>query len=178
MSHTQAKDSTNVFIILEKEVLLDLLKDGRTSLEESGTLRPMLFIELSNGEGIISPLQMPDESDEKYRMFYEIGRQIRLKFGAIQNAVTMSETWTVYANEAPDATKYPPSQHPCRREAILLVGRNADKTRSACVIQTFTRDEHNAPVWSEPQVMISDSGKEGTVTQGIIDALFDDCPPK
>ena len=163
-----------MFILLEKKVLLNLLKDGRTSIEESGTLRPMLFIEMSNGAGIICPLMMPDESEEKYQMFYTLGKQIRSKLGSFQNAVTMLETWTVNAKEAPDATKYPPSQHPCRQEAIVLIGRNADKTCSAIVIQTFTKDEHNAPVWSEPQVMISDIGEEGVVAKGLLDALFDD----
>lgn len=155
-------------------MLLDLLEVGRKNLEEAGYLQPMLFIQLSNGEGIVTPLKMPDESNKKYRMFYALGKQIRSKFGSIQNSVTLLETWAVYANEAPDAMKYPPSQHPCRREAIVLIGRNADKSRSAIVIQTFTRDEHNAPVWSEPKVMISDSGEEGVVAEGFIDALFDD----
>ena len=175
MSNAHAKGSTESSALLKKAMLLDLLEAGRKNLEEAGSLRPMLFIQLRNGEGIEEfPLEMPDESSKKYLMFYLLGKQIGSKFGSIQNAVIMSETWTVYADEAPDATKYPPSQHPCRREAIILFGRNADKTRSAIVIQTFTRDEHNAPVWSEPQVTISDSRKGEVMVEGLIDALFDD----
>ncbi len=70
--------------------------------------------------------------------------------------------------------KHLPSQHPCRQETIGLVGRNADKTWTAFVFQQFTRNEHNAPVWSETKVMLSDTGTDGVVADGLLDALFDD----
>lgn len=171
MSHAKTKHIPEDSTILGKATLLDLLKDARKNLEKNNTLQPMLFIELSIGKGIICPLEMPDDSAVKYRMFQAIGNDIREKKGAIKDAVLLSETWIVMAKEAPDATKYMPSQHPCRQEAIVLVGRNADKTRSALVIQTFTRDEHNAPIWSEPQVIISDS-PQNLAAEGLLDALF------
>lgn len=171
MSHVKTKQTPEESTILGKATLLDLLKEARKNLEENGTLQPMLFIELSIGKGVIFPLEMPDDSAVKYRMFQAIGNHVREQKGAIKGAVLLCETWTVMAKEAPDATKYMPSQHPCRQEAIVLVGRNADKTRSAIAIQTFSRDEHNAPVWSEPQVTISDSPQE-LVAKGLLDALF------
>lgn len=171
MSHAKTKHDSEKPAILGKAALLGLLKEARKNLEENGTLQPMLFIELGIGEGIICPLEMPDDSAVKYRMFEAIGNDIRERKGTIKDAVLLSETWIVMAKEAPDATKYMPSQHPCRQEAIVLVGRNADKTRSAIAIQTFTRDEHNAPVWSEPQVMLSDS-PQGLAAEGVLDALF------
>lgn len=174
MSNAQSNGSKPATNLLRKAVLLDLLEASRKDLEEAGYLQPTLYIDLSNGQGIVSPLEMPDKSNKKYRMFHEIGKHICSTFGAIQDAVMVAETWTVSGKEAPDATKYPPSQHPCRQEAIMLVGRNADKTRSAFVSQTFTRDEHNALVWSEPKVILSDSGEEGVVAEGLIDALFDE----
>jgi len=107
-------------------------------------------------------------------MFQALGKTIRSQKGAIKEAVLLCETWMVNAQEVPDATKYMPSQHPCRYEAIVLMGRNADKTRSVSVIQKFTRDEHNAPVWSEPQVSIREAHTKGLVAKGLLDALFDD----
>ncbi len=177
MSNAQTKAGKNRFILLEKEALLGLLINGRTAIEKFGTLQPMLFSELSNGERIMCPLRLPDESSEQYQKFNTLGKQIRSQCGSIETAVAMLEIWIVYGNEAPDIKKYRPSQHPCRREAIVLVGRNADKTRLVIVIQTFTRDEHNAPVWSKPKTVISDSGDGGMVAEGLIDALFDDQTP-
>jgi hypothetical protein len=171
MSHVKAKHSQSKSFLLEKATLLTLLGDGRRDIEGTGSLQPLLFIELSNGEGLVSSLEMPDDTEIKYRMFQVIGNDIREKNGTIKDAVLLSETWIVMANEAPDATKYMPSQHPCRQEAIVVIGRNADKTRSALVIQTFTRDEHNAPVWSEPRVIISDSPQD-LAAKGLLDALF------
>jgi hypothetical protein len=172
MSHAKVQRTPEESVILGRAMLLDLLKDARKTLEEDSTLQPILFIELSIGKGIICPLVMPDNSAGKYRMFQVIGNHVREQKGAIKAAVLLTETWIVMAKEAPDATKYMPSQHPCRQEAIVLVGRNADKTRSAIVIQTFTRDEHNSPVWSEPQVIISDSPQD-LAAEGLLDALFD-----
>lgn len=171
MSHATTKHTLEEFTPLGKATLLDLLKDARRNLEKFGTLQPMLFLDLVIGERASCPIAMPDNSAVKYRMFQAIGNQVREQKGAIKDAVLLSETWIVMAKEAPDATKYMPSQHPCRQEAIVLVGRNADKTRSALVIQTFTRDEHNAPVWSEPRVIISDSPKD-LAAEGLLDALF------
>ena len=170
MSHATTQYTSEESPIWGEATLLDLLKGARKNLEGKGFLQPMLFIELSTGKSLFCPLKMPNASVAKYRLFQNLGNEARKK-GPIKTAVLLSETWIVMANEAPDATKYMPSQHPCRQEAIVLVGRNADKTRSAIVIQTFTRDEHNAPVWSEPQVMLSDS-PQGFAAEGLLDALF------
>jgi hypothetical protein len=171
MSYAKTKHILEESNLLKEATLLDLLNKERSTLELNGAIQPMLYMELSIHKWIICPLEMPDNSVEKYRMFQTIGNDVREQDGAIKNAVLCCETWIVMAKEAPDATKYMPSQHPCRQEAIVLVGRNADKTRSALVIQTFTRDEHNAPVWSEPQVIISDSPQD-LAAKGLLDALF------
>lgn len=152
-------------------MLLLLLTGARKNIEEAGSLHPMLLLEME-AERFMIPIEMADDSREKYQMFHALGEKMRLKYGLIQNAAVITESWIVMAKEAPDATKYMPSQHPCRQEAIVLIGRNADKTQSAIVIQTFTRNEHNAPVWSEPQVSISDSSTNGMVAEGLLDALF------
>ena len=173
MSYAKTKHTQEESTLFQRESLLEILQEGRKNLETDGSLYPMLFIELSNGKGFISPLEIPDDTVMKYRMFQAIGKKIHSEQGAIKDAMLLTETWIVETKEAPDATKYMPSQHPCRKEAIVLVGRNADKTRSAIVIQTFTRDEHNAPVWSDPQVSISKSHTKGMVAKGLLDALFD-----
>ena len=174
MSHAQTKYSQEETTLFQKETLLGILQEGRKNLEQAGSLQPVLIIELSNGKGFISFLEMPDDTATKYRMFQTIGKKIHAEQGTIKDAVLLTESWIVEAMNAPDATKYMPSQHPCRKEAIVLVGRNVDQTRSAIVIQTFTKDEHNAPVWSEPQVSIRKSNTKGMVAKGLLDALFDD----
>jgi len=173
MSHAQTKLSSEKLSLLSEETILNMLETGRKNLEKDGSLVPVLFIELSNGQSLMSPLQMPDNSATKYRMFQSIGQKIRAQEGAIKNELLIVETWFVNAQEAPDATKYMPSQHPSRQEAIVLMGRNAEKTRSALVIQSFTRDEHNAPIWAAPDITTSDEKSQGLVAQGLLDALFD-----
>lgn len=175
MSHAQTnQQSLGDSFFLSNEALLAILEDGREVLETKGSLLSVLFIELNNGKCSMSPVKMPGNSELKYRMFHAIGKAIRSQKGAIKDAVLLCETWIVNAQEAPDATKYMPSQHPCRYEAIMIIGRNADKTRSVSVIQKFTRDEHNAPVWSEPEITMADSFTKGVVAKGLLDALFDD----
>lgn len=169
MSHAQTKPSSEKSSLLSESSILGMLAEGRKNLEKDGSLVPMLFIELSNGQIIMSPLQMPDDTATKYRMFQDIGQKIRAQEGASEAALLIVETWYVDAKAAPDATKYMPS----RQEAIVLMGRNADKTRSAIVLQSFTKDEHDALVWSEPYVTIADSASQGLVAKGPLDALFD-----
>lgn len=162
--------------LLRKELLLEMLEQARFRLEEHGSLTPILIIKLHTGEGLINGVQLPDDFVQKCLMLRSIGRKIQAEHGSIQEAVLLVESWYVSAHEAPDATKYPPSQHPSRQEAIVIVGRNEAKTRSAIVIQTFTRDEHNAPVWQAPNVNIVEPGTEGMAANGLLDYLFEDAP--
>lgn len=172
MSHAKTKHTTEESVIFGKTALFDLLKDARKTLEENGTVKPMLFLELSNGAGFITALQMPGEQKLKYRMFQEIGETIQLCGVAIEDAILLTETWIVPLTEATDVDKDISSQHPCRQQAIALIARNAARTHVAIVIQTFSIDEHNAPVWSEPRVIISDSPKTEMASLGPLDALF------
>lgn len=161
---------------MNQKVLLELLQQARLNLEKDGSLTPMLFVKLHTGEDLIGEIQLPDDSEQKRLMFSAIGRDIQAEHGSIEEAILLSEIWYVDAREAPNASQYPPSQHPSRQEAIVMVGRNKAKTRSAIVIQTFTRNEHNAPVWSEPHVNIVKPGTEGMAAEGLLDYLFDDSP--
>ena len=174
MSHAQTnKQSLEDSFFLSNEILLVMLENRKKTLEEKGVLRPLLFIELSNGERFSTPAMMPGNS-EKYRVFQALGKEIRLQKGTIKDVVLTCKTWIDNAQEGPDAIDPMPSQHACLDEAIVLMGRNADQTRSAIVIQKFTRDEHNAPVWSAPQITMVDSSAKGRIAPGFLDALFDD----
>jgi hypothetical protein len=162
--------------LLVKDVLLEILEQARLNLEKDGSLIPTLFIRLHTGKEFIYGVQLPDDSVRKCLMLRSIGRKIQEEHGSIQEAILLVETWYVDAHEAPNAAHYPPSQHPCRQEAITIIGRSEDNTRSATVIQTFTRDERNAPVWTEPHVNIVKPGTKGAAAKGILDSLFEDSP--
>lgn len=162
--------------LLNKEQLLTFLQLARLRLEQNGSLTTILMTSLHTGEVLVDGVQLPDDFVQKCLLLKSIGRKIREEHGGIREAVLVAETWYIDAHGAPNATRYRPSQHPCRQEAITIMGRGEDKGRTAIVIQTFTRDEHNAPVWLEPHINVVAPGEEGMAARGILDYLFDDSP--
>ena len=54
----------------------------------------------------------------------------------------------------------------------MLVGRNATNTHQALLIQSFTRDRHNTPVWNK--VPVETYGQAGSLRAvGVLDDFFD-----
>jgi len=159
--------------ILEQSFMAALLKKARTNVEQDGQLAPMLFVEPLMGDLLILGLDSSHPSEEKQAYFTQVGRYLRTQGTLIQAAVFLAETWFVMATEAPAALRIPPSQHPSRQEAIVLIGRNADNTRTSSVILPFRRDAQNKPVWPTLELGHYNAPVEkGVRPVGLLDFLF------
>jgi hypothetical protein len=67
----------------------------------------------------------------------------------------------------------PPSCHPQRQEAIVIVGRNAPASRYSLLVQPFGRDDEGKPVWRRLAVARYDVPMdEGYQPGGLLDYLF------
>lgn len=92
----------------------------------------------------------------------------------VQEALFLSETWYVAAE--PDSkldVEIRPSEHPRRREAISIVGRDSLSSRFTFVVQVFHRDSVKRLVFDPREVeeYNVDAGA-GMDAVGILDALF------
>lgn len=102
-------------------------------------------------------------------ILHMLGQKLRAEKGSIKEAVLIVETWIVKTTY-PDWDKLAPSEHPAREEAIVIVGRNEDKSCSIIAMQPFSRDKKERPIWQEP--IISISGEGGYSYEGVLDDLF------
>lgn len=68
----------------------------------------------------------------------------------------------------------PPSQHPSRKEGISIVGRNSRETRFTQVLQPFSRDVDNQPIFGPlKEAKYNVPGDEEPRPSGLMDRLFD-----
>lgn len=103
-----------------------------------------------------------------------LGAQLREQGRGPKEAVLFSESWYVNAQQESAAMQMPPSEHPGRQEAIVVVGRSADNRRFTMVIQPFTWDKANHPIWLPIPLAQYDEEHTGTSrAYGILDCLFD-----
>ncbi len=175
MSNTQTNQADREWILLKPFTFKMFFDNMRKELENTGSVRHILVVELSIGDClVVKPLYLPTDSTLMYETMKEIGKELRSGCDGVESALLGFETTMVDGLKTLDAANYPSSHNPCHSEAVVLIGRSADKTRSAVVVQKFNRDEHNAPVWSDTQVTTSGAGKEGVVAEHLLDALFDD----
>lgn len=160
--------------ILSQEFVEGILKQAKENLQNDGTLVPMLFLRFKEGEGGMMPLDLPDTHAERKMYFTAIGRSFLAEGKNLDEALFLSETWYVEAEKDERLTlDVAPSEHPRRREAITIVGRDAPRTRYTMVIQTFGRDRHHQPVFGPPT--LADYNVFGTPTSGpvgLLDHLF------
>ncbi len=116
---------------------------------------------------------LPNTPEQKRVYFAQLGAHYGRHGQLIRAAVLVVESWLVESEEPPSAFRMRPSRHPGRQEALVLIGRDAPDTRSTQVIQPFTRDPRNKPVWSKPITAIYDEpATPGNRTQGLLDELF------
>jgi len=159
--------------ILAQEFVETILTAAQENLKEHGYLSPVLFLHLESGERLVSILPLPDTPEEKQMYFTDLGLAIRQAGQRIHEAVFASEAWYVEVKEESDAFNVAPSQHPERREAITIVGRDALRTRFTFLVQPFSRDSQNQPVF-EPVEMTRYNvpADEDYQPVGLIDHLF------
>jgi hypothetical protein len=159
--------------ILEKVFTNSILATARGNLEKHGTLLSVLFLNTGAPELGLIALDLPNTAEKRQAYFTRLGLRFLILGQRLREAIMLSETWFVSAQEAPAAFKFPPSQHPSRQEAIVLVGRNAKQTRTTFVVQPFQRDAANQPVWSKiPMAVYNEPVEEGSEAVGLLDDLF------
>lgn len=160
--------------ILEKSFGEGLLRQARLNLLRDGSLAPVLFVEFQNGEKGILPLELPENPEEKPDYFFTLGLVFVSAGKQLNEALMLSETWYVSKDEDANLSlDVPPREHPQRREAISLMGRNAGGTCFTFVVQPFGRDLHQRPVME--QVAIAEynvSSRAELAAVGVLDSLF------
>jgi len=175
MSNAQTNQADREWILLKPLTFKLFHDDMRKELEATGSVRHILLVERSIGDYlVVTPIYLPTGSTLKYETMKEVGEEIRSGCDGIESALLGFETQMVDRPKTLDAINRSSNQKPYHSGAIVLIGRNADKTHSAVVIRKYNKDEHDAVVWSDTQVTISGSGEEGMVAEHLLDALFDD----
>ena len=163
--------------ILAKAVVDAHLRTARQNLERDGFLQPALFLHLAGDQTLVMPLSLPKTSEQKASYFLHIGRYLVERGLVPSEALLLSESWWVAVQEAPAALEIPPSEHPSRRQAIILIGRSADNRRYAQVVQPYTRDAHKRPVWQPVQFAVYEEDKTAEFSSvGLLDYLFEAIP--
>lgn len=163
--------------ILTQAVIEPLLKTARQNLVRDGFLIPLLLVDLAAVAPVIVPLDLPTTSEQKQRYFRQLGVQLGRGGHSLQAAVMLSESWFVNAQQAPAVSRFSPSRHPCRQEAIVIMGRNADNTRVTQVITPFVRAENKQLVWGTSPIAVYDEPvKAAGKPIGLLDYLFSGQP--
>jgi hypothetical protein len=171
--HGEHLSDTDESILLQSFVE-GILNQARQNLQKDGAVAPVLFLQFQDGEGGIMPLDLPDTHEERRLYFTAIGLAFLAEGKQVDEALFLSETWYVGADKnerlTPDVA---PSEHPRRREAITIVGRDAARSRYTVVIQPFGRDKQQKPIFEA--LAVAEYNTFGTLTSGpvsLLDHLF------
>jgi hypothetical protein len=161
--------------LLTKEMTERWLKAACENFERAGFLFPVLFLDVTEKGRIIHMLtELPNTPEQKQAYFAKIGAQYWHQGQLIREAVLLMESWMVLVQESPGAFRMQPSQHPNRKEVLVLIGRDAANTRSTKVIQSFTREPTNKLTWSKPMITVyNEPVKQENRVQGLLDDLFE-----
>jgi hypothetical protein len=165
--------------ILNSENVQRILEIVKGNLRRDGGLKPVLFLHLLTGEHLLTPLELPGTTPEKIRYLNRLGFALLEEGKRVEEAIMLSEGWFVSAKETKLDPTIPPSRHPQRREVIVLVGRNAARTRMTSLVQPFARDEHGEPIWQEIEMTAfnAPSSHESGMA-GLLDYLFVEEPTR
>jgi hypothetical protein len=159
--------------ILAARFVENILETAKRNLERDGRLSPVLFLRMKNGRRQAWLLHPPRTAQERSEYFFRVGATLHKEGLPVEEAVTLMEAWFVEVQKAPQALSIPPSQHPRRRECIVLFGRDVGKGRSTFVLAPFSKDREGKPVWEPAPFESSDAPRgEQMAFVGLIDDLF------
>ncbi len=158
--------------ILAQEFVEPILAEAKEYLKTHGRLDPApLFLRLESGEQVVIRLMLPRTHEEKQLIFNDLGLSLRQAGHRIREALLVSEVWYVASKE--ETLDTAPSQHPNRREAIAILGRDNQGTRFTSVLQPFGRDSQNRPIFEPAAVAeYNQSAEAGSHPVGLVDHLF------
>ena len=159
--------------ILSRGFVDVILQGARENLAAHGSLSTTLFLKLDHGKRCLFPLSLPPNHAEKRMYFTFLGLSFLEAGRRIQEAILLSESWYIEKTEDCDPPEIAPSQHPQRKEAITLVGRDAAAQRFVFALQPFHRDPQNALVF-EPLTFEQFDGHpdDKYFATGLLDDLF------
>lgn len=160
--------------ILSREEMGKILQVARDCMEKGHGVKQLLLVQVAGDRFLHMPLNLEGDADAKSVQLFTIGASLSAQGLTPTAALLLSESWFVKPLEAPAAMQFAPSKHPARQEAIIIVGRSADNRRYSQVIQPFTRDTRNRPVWQPLLLATYDEPRtpqDGPT--GILDFLFD-----
>lgn len=157
--------------ILSKEFVEEVLSIAQDNLIRDGALKPVLFLQYEFDERVVFPLELPDTTEEKQIYFAAIGVAIRKSGKKIYEAMQITETWYV-ANEE-NLLEISPSEHPNRKEAISVFGRDRQGKLATILLQPFSRDIHNQPIFEPIEIeQYNVPINTGIHPVGLLDYLF------
>ena len=160
--------------ILAREEIDKIMQITKQCAEDGQPVEQLLLLQVASNRFLHMPLTLEGDADAKSVHLFTIGASLRAQGLTPSAALLLSESWFVKPLEAPAAMQFAPSKHPARQEAIIIVGRSADNRRYSQVIQPFTRDARNKPIWQPLLLATYDEPRtpqDGPT--GILDFLFD-----
>jgi hypothetical protein len=163
--------------ILVKQEIDKLLQIAKQCAEQGHPIHQELILQVAGDQLLHMPLTLQGDAEAKASQFLVLGRQLHERGLAPCEAVLLCESWFVNVQTTPAALKFAPSEHPARQEAIVAIGRSADNRRYTQVVQPFTRDQANRPVWQPlPLAMYDEPRTAQDGPTGILDFLFEGIP--
>ncbi len=160
--------------ILNADNIQNILKIAKENVERNGALQPVVFLHLTSGEHLVTPFDTSGTSQDKIIAMARIGFSLAKQGKAVAEAIMLAEGWFVSQMDGKLDLTTPPSEQPQRREAIVLVGRNASRSRVSSVLQPFTRNG-NGIVWQEMELVAFNEPPAAKLElAGLLDFLFVD----
>jgi len=135
--------------ILQHDFVEAIMQGARENLLKDGRLEAALFLHLQGGKQGVVPLPLPPTHPEKKTYFTLLGFNLIKTGQVIQEAVLIAETWFVEAHNGAAPLDTAPSEHPQRKEAFTLVGRDAQAGQYVFALQPFHRDSRDQPVFED-----------------------------
>ena len=148
--------------ILTKKTIQDVLVIAKDNLEKDGSLLPVIHVNCK-GKIVIVGLPLDDLIDRR-KLFTGLGIKLRNAVGEIDEALFVSETW-YYKADKDEKLDIRPSQHPNKKEAIMLVGRNKSGKKQVLAMQPYIK------VKGKYVYLKKDVDADGAT--GVLDYLFD-----
>ena len=165
-----ARESTT---ILSRGFVDVIMHGARENLADQGCLGTSLFVLFDDGERSVIPLSLPPTHEEKRMYFTFLGLSLLETGRQFNEAILVAESWIVETSESDSPPHVAPSQHPQRKEAITLAGRDRLAQKFVFAIQPFHRDTENQPVF-EPCLLeqFEEEPNRNHYSTGLLDNLF------
>jgi len=164
--------------ILSQSLIEGFLRVAKANLRHDGYLEPVCFIQLANGQMDVIALHSLGPGDtlaERQQAFRRLRQQLHARGSTVQAAVCLMEAWYLDAQTAMAGPSIAPSQHHARKQAIVIVGRNANNTRTTVVMQPFHQDAAHRYVWEKQPIAYFNQPREGDYHfAGLLDYLFEE----